>query len=145
SGISNKPGSGGKAETDLTAQVSSTTGGKLTIDLTDTGFSLPAGGATLSRAISSNLPQGGKVSFQSFVDYSNTPFGGVDASVGPVKTSGLQTTTGTAVIDLTGFPGGPFSMTNETIIELGANALASTDGSSTVVSTPAPSGLLVSL
>src|SRR5262249_38578817 len=127
-----KPLTGGPlvAEIDTAVQASSngTAGGTLTVDVTDTDFQLPANPLAMSSDIGVTLPQGGTVSFQSFADLSNTLFGGVDATPGPVTSTPKQTLNGTGSdtqnTTIPGYQGEPFSITNQTIVAIGADQFA---------------------
>ncbi|MBI3411169.1 MAG: hypothetical protein HY040_22775 [Planctomycetes bacterium] len=122
--------------------VSTVGGGTLRIDITDTSFTIPPGAnqtAFLSSQITGNV-FGGSIGYQSWVDYSNTAFGGADSSPGPVFSTGLQANNTTANMLVSGFNGGPFSLTSETVISLGGGGFASADGTTSLV-TPAPSTL----
>src|SRR5262249_11823918 len=124
--------------TAIQAASNGTAGGTLTVDVTDDNFQLPASPLAMSSHLGVTLPGGGTVNFQSFADLSNTPFGGVDPSPGPVTSTPLQTlsATGNDTQNTTvpGYLGGLFSVTNRTVIIIGANQFASTVASTQLTS-----------
>jgi hypothetical protein len=150
-GTSNSPGANGEAILQthtISVRETSVERDTLTVSITDIGFNNPSGqgltlGSSFAGTFLSAVP-GENVSFQSYADSSNTPFGHattaglhtatlVNGSPAPVA---FTTADRSAAFSSTG----PYSMTDVTVINLSQDGQANVAGTTDVTETGAPGG-----
>ncbi len=147
--VSNSPGVANEATLQVTnISITNFFAGEstLTVRVTDTDFTAPSGAVHLSSDFGGTLNRGSNpiptrtVTFQSFIDDSNTAFG-----VGP--TPGLLTATATGSAPQSTVTGsgdvnttvvGSYSLTNVLTITVGGGAAANISGSATAIPVPEP-------
>jgi hypothetical protein len=149
-----KPLIGGpnNAQMDLNSiNVTSTSGGTMTIVLADTSFTSPSGPATLTSSVGGTLSTGANsMTFQSWMNNSNLsplpnttfvlPPGSISpGQLGPFSPVAFSGSSSTSVTT-----SGNFSIFSEAVLTMAASSNTSFDGEASVVS-PAPAALLIAL
>ena len=109
---------------DLTVrEVTSSTGGTVTVEWTDTAFSVP-GGTTASMAGGGTINGTASITFKGYMDNSNTAFG---TGVTVVGTGPFTTPSYSAGLTGPGTNSSPFSMTESVTFVMGPNSTAGGD------------------